>query len=174
MTQSKCILFSGLPGSGKTTLARQLAIRLQIPLFSKDTIDRILRDDGLVEGSSLTGYHLLMDLAEQQLSFHISTILDAVFPMQGFRERVASIAQKHDAKLLVIHTYCSDDAVYRQRLTSRVVYHQGWTAKGWEEVERVRSFYQPWEQNAAIFLDAIVPVEENLARILNIFYQGED
>lgn len=168
MTQAKCILFSGLPGSGKTSLARQLATRLQISLFSKDAIDRVLRDDGLIENSSLTGYHLLMDLAEQQLSLHLSTILDAVFPMQGFRKEVSSIVQKQDARLIVIHTYCSDSNTHRQRMTNRVQYHQGWTPKGWEEVERLASFYEAWEQDEAIFVDAIYPINENFEKILNI------
>jgi len=160
-------MFSGLPGSGKTTLARRLATRLQLPLFSKDAIDAILRDDGLVEGSSLTGYHLLMDLAEQQLTLGISPIIDAVFPMREFREHVALIVQRQMANLYIIHTYCSDEMIYRQRMADRVQYHRGWTAKGWEEVERLRPIYEPWIKQDALFLDAMDNIEQNLDKLLN-------
>ncbi|HEY8653471.1 MAG TPA: hypothetical protein VIL87_10295 [Dermatophilaceae bacterium] len=38
------ILVNGLPGSGTSTLARQLAAELRIPLFSKDTVKESVAD----------------------------------------------------------------------------------------------------------------------------------
>ena len=38
------ILFAGMPGSGKTTLARMVAQHLKFPIFSKDRVQRVLRD----------------------------------------------------------------------------------------------------------------------------------
>jgi predicted kinase len=44
MRQAHLILVTGLPGTGKTTLARAIAARYRMPLFCKDTIKEPLLD----------------------------------------------------------------------------------------------------------------------------------
>lgn len=44
MTVLPVVLVNGLPGAGKTTLARTLSQRLRLPLFSKDTIKEVHAD----------------------------------------------------------------------------------------------------------------------------------
>lgn len=171
MNKPMCIQFSGLPGSGKTTLGQRLASRLSIPLLSKDGIDSVLLQDALTTGSTLTGYHLLMSIADYQLSLGVSIILDAVFPLPGFRQRVANIAEQHHAKLYIIHTFYSDEILYRDRMANRIQYHAGWTAKGWQEVERVRGFYETWSKNDVIRVNSVNSINSNLESILNHIYK---
>ena len=40
-----CILITGIPASGKTTLAEYIAKELQIPMFSKDQMKELLFDE---------------------------------------------------------------------------------------------------------------------------------
>jgi len=159
------ILFSGLPGCGKTTLARQLASRLGAPLLAKDRVQRLLRDQ-MPGADPVTGYHLLLDLADEQLGLGLSVILDAVFPLPEFREAARAIATRHGAAWRVVYCYCSDESVWRARMDGRVQYVPGWTPVGWEEVERLRALFQPWQPGEAIFADSINPLVANLATVL--------
>jgi predicted kinase len=159
------ILVSGLPGCGKTTLARRVAGTLRAPLFAKDRVQRVLRDH--VPGAApLDGYRLLLDLADEQLALGLSVVLDAVFPLDGFRAAAREIAAHHDAAFRPVYCFCSDEAVWRARMDARVQYVPGWDPVGWDEVERLRPLYQPWAPGAALFVDAVQSIDENLQHVL--------
>jgi predicted kinase len=159
------VLFSGLPGCGKTTLARQVATTLHAPLLAKDRVQRVLRDH--VPGAApVDGYRLLLDLADEQLDLGLSVVLDAVFPLAGFRDEAQAVAARHAARFRPVYCYCSDEAVWRARVEARVQYVPGWTPVGWDGVERLRAFYEPWDPAAALFVDALDPPADNLARVL--------
>ncbi len=163
--QPRLILFSGLPGCGKTTLAYQLARHLQVPLFAKDRIQRVLRDQ--IEGSEpIHGYYLLLDLADEQLALGVSVILDAVFPKTGFRERARQMAAQHHASFRPIHCVCSDTALWQHRVATRVQLVPGWTPVGWDKVEEASIEFEPWHLPHILRLDAVNQLDENMKQAL--------
>lgn len=166
MKQAQLILFSGLPGSGKTTLARRLAQQLQLPVLAKDRIQAALRAHGLAERATADGYHLMLDLADEQLALGVGVILEAVFPLPGFRDAARQLARQHGAGFRAIYCYCSDEEVWRQRITGRQQLVPHWTPVGWDDVERLRPSFQPWDPQEALFVDSLNEVEENLVRVL--------
>jgi len=159
------ILFSGLPGCGKTSLAQAVARSLHLPLFAKDRLQRVLRDEAPAAPPA-TGYHLLLDQAEEQLGLGLGVILDAVFPLPGFRQAARDIAARQGAALAVIECVCSDETLWRARLESRLGIVPGWPPAGWAEIERLRPIWQPWPPGETLVVDAVHPFETNLAAIL--------
>jgi predicted kinase len=138
------IVMSGLPGCGKTRLARHIAQTLHIPLLSKDRVNRLLRDSGVPDALTVGGYQVILDLADEQLALGLSVILDAAFPRSGFRAIAAQMAARHGARFRPIYCFCSDEAVWKARVENREQYVPGWEHPNWQEVERLRSIFETW------------------------------
>jgi predicted kinase len=155
-----------MPGSGKTTLARMVARRLQVPVFAKDRMQRVLRDHNLAEANTGDGYYIILEQADEQLSLGLSAILDATFPLDHFRMVASETAARHKANFCALYFYCSDEQVWRERMSDRVHYVPGWKPVGWSDVERMREYYQPWNDNA-MTVDSLYPPEENLPKVLD-------
>lgn len=162
----KLILFSGLPGAGKTSLAQALAKRLKYPLFAKDRLQSQLRALGLTGRVGKEGYELILDLAEQQLALGVGAILDGVFPLEGYRKDAATIAETHGAEFRVIYCFCSDEQLWQERMQNRRQYVPHWSPVGWDEVLKIRAYFAPWDNDKALFLDAINDFEDNLQQAL--------
>lgn len=159
------ILMAGMPGSGKTTLARLVSRQMGVPVFAKDRVQRVLRDHNLAEPSSGDGYYIILDLADEQLALGVTCILDATFPLDHFRTVASEIAARHHARFCAVYCHCSDDAVWRVRMSDRVQYVPGWKPVGWDDVLKMRAYYQPWNENA-LQVDSLYSPEENLPRVV--------
>ena len=160
------IVFSGLPGTGKSSIAEAVARELGIPVFAKDWLEATLvrsrlkpAENGLPLGSA--GYQLLTTLAERQLQLGQSVILDSVASTPSIRAAWRALAQAYQAEWRVIECICSDEAAHRERLGVRERGIPGWHELDWSEVERVKAYYAPWDEPRLI-LDAVSPLAENI------------
>ena len=67
MTAGALIIFSGLPGAGKSTLAARLASKLGATYLRIDTIEQCLRDILELANVEGEGYELAHRIAEENL-----------------------------------------------------------------------------------------------------------
>src|SRR5574339_521908 len=111
------IIFTGLPGAGKSSIAEAVARELSIPVFAKDWLEATLIrcqlqpiENGPPLGSA--GYQLLTTLAERQLQLGQSVILDSVASTLSIRAEWRALAQNHRAEWRVIECVCSDEAAH--------------------------------------------------------------
>ena len=89
----RLIIFTGLPGTGKSSLADEVGREMSLPVFSKDWLEAALRLCGLgrtedeARALGYAGYELLTLLAERQLKLGQSAILDSVASFEPIRMR---------------------------------------------------------------------------------------
>ncbi|HSZ42474.1 MAG TPA: AAA family ATPase [Trebonia sp.] len=115
------IVFSGLPGTGESTLADATGRELGIPVFAADWLLGSLTPFG--------GYHLdglldisvemLTKLAHRQLRLGQSAILDHPAEDLAARFRWRTHAEAAGVKFRAVECTCSDPEVHRARLERR-------------------------------------------------------
>lgn len=165
----KLILFSGLPATGKSTLAQALSCETLVPLFTLEALrDYILPQRLLVVGPSIEDYYnMVRALAESQLRLGLSVIIESLFPTGQSRQPFFDLADELQVELRPIFTYCSDIGLWRQRVLSRIDSHTDHhIAVGWDVSEEIEHSFENWDQSITLYVDTVNPIEENLQLIL--------
>jgi len=144
----RLIVFAGLPGTGKSSLARRLGARLGCPVFDKDRLREALfgpdfveytreQDDRCIEA-------LLCVLAgEARAGTRRFAILDGrTFARAGQTQRLEEFAREQDIELRWIHMSCGAELA-RQRLEREAGRHPA--------ADRDAGLHQRLEREAAPF-----------------------
>jgi len=119
MHRATLYIFSGLPGAGKTTLARQLAQQLNATYLRIDTIEQGIRDLCRSDVES-EGYCLAYRIAKDNLSIGVSVIADSCNTVSVTRDAWEAIARESEAAYLNIVILCSDRSEHKTRIESRI------------------------------------------------------
>jgi predicted kinase len=155
------IVFGGLPGTGKTTVARELTRRLTATYLRIDMIEQRLRDQGLAVGAS--GYVIANALAAENLLIGRTVIADCVNPVAASRNGWRETANRCAARLIEIELICSDAAMHRRRVETRPTDAvTGHTQPTWDDV--VKRDYEPWDREHLVLDTAADSVDRLVAR----------
>ncbi len=166
----KLIVFSGLPGTGKSTLAEAVGKQLSIPVFAKDWLEATLLRCALIPSKTdkplgSAGYQLLTMLAERQLMLHQSVILDSVAGTQSIRDTWFRLAGQYQANWHVIECICSDESFHRAQLVKRARQIPDWHELEWHDVEKVKGYFVPWQEDH-LAVDMMNPFVENFTKTI--------
>ncbi|HEX3697928.1 MAG TPA: AAA family ATPase [Polyangia bacterium] len=145
------IVMNGLPGSGKSVLARALGEVLAAPVISSDRVRKALADLPPTERGPTSLYEPdrtretygeMFRSAEVIVNSGRGVILDATFARRDSRARAAAIASTPAATFVLIESVCSDETALRKRLRGR---EQGASESDAREreLELVRSDFEP-------------------------------
>ncbi len=139
------VVFGGLPGTGKTTLAQQVADRLGATYLRIDTIEQALRSSmALAEDLGPAGYVIAYAICESNLTLGRAVVADCVNPLPVTRAAWRDVAMRTASPMVEIEVICSDEAEHRRRVESREIDIPGLIAPTWAAV--VARDYEPWSE----------------------------
>jgi predicted kinase len=162
------VVFSGVPGTGKSTLADATGRALNIPVFAAYLLLGALTPFGGRHLADLgdIGVEQQTTLALRQLTLGQSAILDSPVEDHATRTRWRSLAERAGATFKVIVCTCSDPSVHRARVEDRRRGIPGWhDGGGWANVSQRLAAFRPWEGDT-LEVDTTMPMEDNLAAVL--------
>src|SRR5215510_10704207 len=155
------IVFGGLPGTGKTTIARELSRRLDASYVRIDAIEQSLRTTGLTVGAM--GYVIGNELAAENLKIGRIVVADSVNPVLASRNGWRETASKNAARLVEIEVICSDAGEHRRRVESRLADINGLVVPTWRDV--VNRTYEPWDRERVVLDTAKDSIDHLVDRI---------
>jgi predicted kinase len=153
------IILTGLPGVGKTAIARELARQIGAIHLRIDSIEQAMRNSGKVSQSlDDAGYRVAYALAYDNLRLGHTVIADSVNPIKLTRDAWLGVAEGAGVTPAEVEVMCSDVDEHRKRVESRVSDIANLKLPTWKEV--VGRGYEPWEREHIVIDTAGRTVEE--------------
>jgi predicted kinase len=158
------VVFSGLPGTGKTTISRAVATQRAATYLRIDIIEQAIRSAGVLLGDvGPSGYIVANALAASNLANGLTVIADCVNPVPESRQGWRTTADRARATLLEVEVVCSDLIEHRRRIEERISDIDGLALPTWHAV--MNSDYCPRSEPRLVIDSACLTVEEATAMV---------
>lgn len=109
------VVVCGLPGVGKTTVAEQIAERLDATMLRNDVIRKELVGDPTYSDAETAGvYHELLRRAGDRIDDGENVVVDATFKTTSFREQARGIADRLGVEFTLVKVECDQETVERR------------------------------------------------------------
>jgi predicted kinase len=158
------IIFGGLPATGKTTIAKELARQIGATYLRIDTIEQAIREPTTMrQPITDEGYRVAYAVAEDNLRLGRTVISDSVNPIQLSRDAWIGVALRVHTRAAEVEVLCTDLHLHRQRVERRSADINGLRLPTWEEV--ISREYEPWKRKHIIIDTAGRSVAESVEEL---------
>jgi predicted kinase len=143
---TRLIVFAGLPGSGKSSIARGLAGQLEAVWLRIDSIEQAIRESAIAPGSvEDAGYRAAYAVAEDNLRLGRVVIGDSVNGWMLTRNAWRDVGLRTGAQVVEVEILCTDLDEHRRRIETRASETPGLILPDWNAV--IGRDYHPWDRD---------------------------
>ena len=165
------VIFSGLPATGKTSIARELARQLGAVYVRIDSIEQSILDSAIcLKSVEDAGYHVGYSIAEDNLRLQRDVVADSVNGWPVTRDAWLAVAKRAEAVAVEVEIICSDISEHRRRIESRVSDIPGLKLPTWEDVQT--HDYLPSDRKPIIIDTARQSVEQSVRCLRDALSSG--
>ena len=161
---SRLIVFSGLPGAGKSSIACSLACELGAVWLRIDSIEQAIRQSGVLTGNiDDVGYRAAYAMAEDNLRIGLTVIADSVNPCIVTRNAWRDVGLRAGASVVEVEIICSEKQGHRRRVQTRAAEAPGLGYPDWEAA--IGRDYQPWDRDRIMIDTAGRSIAESVSLV---------
>ena len=152
------IVFGGLPGTGKTTLARELSRRLSAAYLRIDTLEQAILQSAVTCDVGPAGYIAGYAVALDNLTHGVTVVADSVNALAITRDSWIKVAGQTDTPFVEVEVICSDEVEHRRRVEMREPDIPGHMPPTWQDV--LDRTYEPWSRKHIVIDTAGIPISQ--------------
>ncbi|MCH9762798.1 MAG: AAA family ATPase [Gammaproteobacteria bacterium] len=141
------IILGGLPGVGKTTVAKQLAKQLKAVYLRVDTAEQVLRETAQLNDPE--GYMVCYALALENLRLGMTVIAASANTINITREAWINVAEQASTPFVEVELMCSNLAEHQKRIETREADISNLKLPSWQAV--LDREYEPWTSKHLVF-----------------------
>ncbi len=165
------VIVTGLPGTGKSHFCQKLTERLPLLILESDALRKVLFPSPTYSSSESSRlFRAIHYLIEELLKKGISLVLDATNLFEPYRERLYNIADRLNAKLIIVRVEAPSNLV-QERLQARAEANrpENHSEADWAVYQRMKPAAQVIRRNhfAVDTSKDITPVLNKIVRELN-------
>lgn len=155
-------MLSGLPASGKSSLAKLIAKEYNAFYLRIDTIEQGLRDVCNVDVQA-EGYRLAYRIARDNSELGLSVVADSCNPIHSVRREWEEVAEQSRCPYINIEVICSDKSEHKRRCETRNSEVTGLQLPSWDEIQE-RTF-DPWDTHRIVIDTANKSIEDSFTEL---------